>query len=145
MRVLNFLSGITVLLAIFRWLQVRLAANKLGGIYLAENIDGRTRIPMPGAGLTIISPRPFWSLDPSIVDVRGQDIESRKVHGHGGQIKIDPGCLTGERIVDYDEWDERSRQQVEFSDDYKTLYVFPVEPGYGRHVLRRARGLLVLR
>jgi hypothetical protein len=139
---LSLLSAIATLLAAYRWLRMRLVANKLDGAYVAKNVHGRALVPMPGAGLTVISPRPFWSPDPSILDVRGEDTDSAR--GHHGYLKIDPGCLTARRTVDYDVPYERSGQQIEFSDDYQTLHVSPDKPDYGQHVLRRAKGILLL-
>jgi hypothetical protein len=138
----NFVSVLSAIAAVYRWLRVRRVANKLEGTYVAENVYGRTLVPMPGAGLTVISPRPFWSPDPSILDVRGEDIDSGR--GHHGDLRIDPGCLTARRTVDYDVPYERSGQQIEFDDDYGTLHVYPDKPDYGQHVLRRAKGILLL-
>jgi hypothetical protein len=122
-------------------MRVRGVANKLGGVaYVAENVNERTRTEMPGAGLTFFVPRRFWSLDQSILEVRGKDTDDGRTHH--GDLKIDTGVLTAQRTLHYDTPYERSGQRIEFSDDYRTLHVDAA--GYGRHVLRRARGTLML-
>jgi hypothetical protein len=120
---------------------IALRSNVLpaGLLQLFDDLADLERLaPMPGAGLTVISPSPFWSADPSILDVRGEDTDTAR--GHHGYLKIDPGCLTARRTVDYDVQYERSGQQIEFSDDYQTLHVSPDNPDYGQHVLREQKG-----
>jgi len=128
----NFVSlTIATLPSLTRRLRVRRVANKLGGVaYVAENVHERTRTEMPGAGLTFFFPGRFWSLDQSILEVRGKDTGDGRTHH--GDLKIDPGLLTARRTGDYDTPYERYGQRIEFSDDYRTLHVWPDAPGYGR-------------
>jgi len=109
-------------------------ARKLAGTWVAYDIHGRAidAIPMPGAGVTVISSRPRrWTADSAVLDVRGQDAGPSSGHArvHGGHIVLDtviPGRAT--RTVRYDDSDEISEQRLEISPDSQIIYVFPVAP-----------------
>src|SRR6202044_3811352 len=132
----------TLLTPILGWLRTRRIVKSVEGVYVAENIEGRIRVPMRGAGLTIISSRQLWCLDYSALDVFGYDTDSRR--GHQGEMRIQPGGRTAERLGDYVGCDERFRQCVEFANCFRDLWIYPQDPAYDRHVLRRARGILLL-
>jgi hypothetical protein len=125
------------------------AARRLAGEWTAHKLDGRTvdrQTPMPGAGLTVISARPWWKAwwsDSHVLDVSGEDISDGR--RHSGPLVIDTMCpRLATRIVPYSApSDEICEQRIIISHDLKTLYVFPVDtvatlgPVYDKHALCR--------
>ncbi len=141
--ILSIFSVIAVPLRIIEWARIRRISKNLARFgWVAENVHERTTVEIKGAGLTFFRSRPLWALDPMVMDVRGNDtIDGRT---HGGELKFEPGLLTARRSVDYDRCYERCGQRIEFSANYTLIHVQPEQAGYGRHILRPARGLLML-
>jgi hypothetical protein len=124
--------------------KARSVALKLAGIWGAYDFAGRDLVPMKGASITVIAPRSLWSSNPYILDVYGRDFLDGRLREHDGYLVIDRECPTrATRTLIYRDSGETTRQQVEIDGSSKTLTIFPVESGYGKHALRRA-GLLGL-
>jgi hypothetical protein len=96
---------------------------------------------MPGAGLTVISAKPWWRPHSHVLDVHAQDLNCGEVRNHHGWIAIDPSRpRRATRTIFYDDSDEIEEQQILISDDGNTLHVFDesVDGGYSpKHALRR--------
>jgi hypothetical protein len=117
----------------------------LCGAWEAAEVHGRVEDPnpMPGAGLTWMSrPATIWS---ESLDVYSADVNPDGSHReHRGYIVPDPACPKRfRRMVRYLDSAEVSHQLIEVLSDDKLL-VIPEEPDYNRHILRRAKGLLLL-
>lgn len=119
-------------------------SSSLCGPWEAAEVHGRVEDPnpMPGAGLTWISLPKFWSKS---LDVYSADIQSNGSHReHEGYMLQDPTCPRRFlRMVRYLDSAEVSHQLIEVLSPDKLL-VIPQEPGYNRHILRRAKGPLFL-
>jgi hypothetical protein len=142
-----FVNELTEYLTRFR---SHAAAKRLEGRWTAHNfLDGRNvdrQTQMSGAGLTVISAKPWWkacSADSHVLDVNAEDISDGR--HHSGRLVIDNVCpRLATRIVLYSApSDEVSEQRIVVSHDFNTLYVFPVDTVatlgavYGRHALCR--------
>jgi hypothetical protein len=145
---LGFLFGIAANHTFERWTVYRAnrAAKRLAGEWTAHNLvagDPRSIDPqtMPGAGLTVISARPWWRRDSHILDVYAQDLNDGNVRHHHGWIAIDrdrPQRAT--RTIFYEDKDEIEEQRILVSDDGDTLHVFDESVGESyskRHALKR--------
>ena len=94
---------------------------------------------MRGASVTVISARPLLSANSHILDVYGRDFEDGRLREHDGYIVIDRECPTrATRTVIYRESHEITEQRIEIGSNDKTLHIFPTEPAYAKHALRRA-------
>lgn len=131
-----------------RWTLYRAhrAARKLAGEWVAYNYQSQDNrsidsLPMPGAGLTVISARSWWRPHSHVLDVYAQDINSGDVRNHHGWIAIDPARpQSATRTIFYYDSDEIEEQRILISDDGNTLHVFDesVDGGYSKkHALRR--------
>jgi hypothetical protein len=83
---------------------------------------------MEGAGDTIVSAKPHrWSKDSNVLRVGGVDTSDGRQHT--GTLVIDPVCprkATRILIYEFPTPDEAMEQRIVISQDFKTLYVFPV-------------------
>ena len=125
------------------------SAGKLVGTWEAYKMQGRTvnTIPMPGAGLTVISfMTHWWSDDSAVLNVRSQDIDEGTGHtrDHEGHIVIDPAFpWLATRIDRYADSNEISEQRLVIGKDFNIVYVFPVAnvatlgDVYEKHAWRR--------
>lgn len=114
-------------------------AKKLEGIWSDHDLQGRELVPMDGASITVISARHPLSADSHILDVYGRDFKDGRLREHDGHIVIDrdfPNRAT--RTLTYRDSCEVTVQRLEIDSDNRTLYIFPTEPAYGKHALRRA-------
>lgn len=124
-------------------------AKRLAGEWTEHNMDGRNvgrQTEEPGAGLTLISAKPWWRAwvaDSHVLDVSAIDRDSKR--RHDGPLVVDPLCpRLATRIVLYADSDEISEQRIVIIRDFNTLYVFPVDTvatlgpsAYHRHALCR--------
>ena len=123
------------------------AARRLAGEWVAHDYEpGNNRSidprPMPGAGLTVISARPWWSKSSHILDVHAQDVDSGQVRNHHGYLAIDPiRPQRATRTIFYVDSDEIAEQRVEISDDDNTLHLFDesADGGYSKETALRRR------
>jgi hypothetical protein len=146
--VLGFFFGLAANNISERWTFYRAhrAAKKLAGEWVAYNYQANNNrsidaLPMPGAGLTVISARPWWRPHSHVLDVYAQDINSGNARNHHGWIAIDPARpQSATRTIFYYDSDEIDEQRILISDDGSTLHVFDesVDGGYSKkHASRR--------
>ena len=142
------MKSFTVPLPVFqfvRWIYERFRALRAARMYTgrwdAFDFFGRRLVPMEGALQTTIHAKSFWGADPWTLQVTAKDTNGRT---HRGLLIIDPSCPSkAQRVVLYDDSDERSVQDLDIVDG-RTIYVQPREAGYNLHALRRCHGLLGL-
>lgn len=145
---LGFFLGLAANKVSEHWARIQAyrRAKKLAGEWIAYNYDeGNPRKieekPMPGAGLTVISFKPWWWPHSHVLDVSAEDLDSGDVRLHHGWIAIDPERpQLATRTIFYDECDEIAEQRLVISDDGNTLFVFDKSAGGGyrrKHALRR--------
>jgi hypothetical protein len=130
------------------WLYRRYAIWEMAGAYeglwTAYDICGREYRLMENALLTEIRKKPIWSKEFDTLDVYGKDRVCTGTRAHDGTIVVDRAFpRRARRTVEY-AGAERSVQNLEISTDGNVIYVFPMEPQYDNHILRRSQGLLTL-
>ena len=129
-------------------------AHDLVGEWIPHNINGRhiEERRMPNAGTVQINhkhPKRWWTPTSHVLTVECYDLisETCRKRDHSGPLILDPVLpdTLATRIDRYDDSDELSRQDIVFSEDRKTMFVYPREKkAYDRHALRKKRKALDL-
>ena len=130
-----------VLLGPIKKLLLHQAAKKFEGSWEAFEMPGRDPVyKMENAFLTTITVKAWWPFEPRVLDVVGHDwdADGRTTRPHHGHIVIDPVIRSQAiRTIIYEGSGEIAHQRIQFGDSPNILYVMPLEPGYGKHALRR--------
>jgi hypothetical protein len=116
-------------------------ARRLAGVWLTHAVNGRDieQNPEPNSIRAIIHPpKSRWSSRSNRCWIEARHLS------HGGHRDMDSyldldrsNRSRATRTVTYRDSDEISRQEIEILPDGNTLRVFPLEPKYHSHALRR--------